>query len=396
MNKQLAGFLFVKSECDEMKAVGLVTEYNPLHNGHLYHLKMAKQLTRADVVVAVMSGNFTQRAQPAIVDKWVRTNEALQAGVDLVIELPVYFAVQPAHLFAKGAVNLLNNLQVDDFVFGAEHPDWDFEMLVNAESKFKAQDFSQFNATYATLFNEQLKSATGVSLTEPNDILAYGYTKAKLELNAAISLWPINRMGSAYHEPRLADSGHISSASAIRNAVSKKNYQFKEFVPQQTELDLNQLTRVYNWDDLYPLLRYQLIQAPLKYLVQTYQMAEGLEYRLKRAAQRATSFTQFMQLAKSKRYTYSRLQRVCLYTLLQVSTAEMTNQFATPYLRVLGFNQAGQEYLHQIKKTVKIPIVTKVDAELKNKQLQLDYRAGKLFEQLVPGEQDLRRKPIMI
>ncbi|WP_137597376.1 nucleotidyltransferase [Paucilactobacillus kaifaensis] len=379
-----------------MKAVGLVTEYNPLHNGHEYHLKMAKQLTNDDVVVAVMSGNFTQRAEPAIVDKWTRAREALMVGVDLVIELPVYFAVQPAHLFAKGAVKLLSNLRVNDFVFGAEHPDWDFEALVKAESKFKPADFSQFNATYATLFNEQLKNVTGVSLTEPNDILAYGYTKAKLELDTSINMWPIRRVGSAYHDQSLTTEGNISSASAIRKSVSVGNSQFEALVPEQTRIDLRQLDHVSSWDDLYPLLRYQLVQAPLNYLAQVYQMAEGLEYRLKRAAEQATDFDQFMQLAKSKRYTYSRLQRVCLYTLLQVTDTEMAEQVKTPYLRVLGFNNRGQEYLHQIKKTVKIPIVTKVDADFKNTRLQLDYRAGKLFEQLVAGEQDLRRKPIMI
>lgn len=379
-----------------MKAVGLVTEYNPLHNGHIYHLKMAKQVSHAEVTIALMSGNFTQRAEPTIVDKWTRTKEALLAGVDLVIELPVYFAVQPAHLFARGAVNLLTSLFVSDFVFGAEHPDWDFESLVKAEDKFQSDDFSHFNATYATLFNKQLNSATGVSLTEPNDILAYGYTKAKLKLNAAINLWPIKRTGSAYHEQSLTADGSIGSASAIRKAVDEGNHRFEPLVPQQTRLDLTQLDHVPNWEELYPLLRYQLIQAPLNYLAQVYQMAEGLEHRLKRAAQQANTFEQFMQLAKSKRYTYSRLQRVCLYTLLQVSEAEMALQVAAPYLRVLGFNHRGQEYLHQVKKTVKIPIVTKVDAELKNSQLQLDYRAGKLFEQLEMGEQDLRRKPIMI
>lgn len=113
-----------------MKAVGLVVEYNPFHNGHRYHLAQAKRLTGADVVVAVMSGNFTQRGEPTILDKWSRTLAALQNGVDLVVELPVADAVQPAHRFAMGALSLLNDLQVADVVFGAEHPDWDFAAMV--------------------------------------------------------------------------------------------------------------------------------------------------------------------------------------------------------------------------------------------------------------------------
>lgn len=380
-----------------MKAVGLVTEYNPLHNGHLYHLATAKQLVNADVVVAVMSGNFTQRAEPAILDKWHRTKAALLAGVDLVVELPVQFAVQPAHLFAHGAITLLDSLQVTDFVFGAEHADWNFGDLVAAEDQFEPVNFSHFNATYATLFNDQLQRQTGIALTEPNDILAFGYTKANLQLATPIQLHAIKRAGSAYHDENIDDQiNQIGSASAIRKAVTDGNLAYENLVPPQTAFNLKQLKHVNDWEDLYPLLRYQLIQAPLTYIHQIYQMSEGLEYRLKRAAQTATSFREFMQLAKSKRYTYSRLQRVCLYTLLQVSTQEMQVRFKTPYLRVLGFNHSGQKYLHQIKKTVKIPIITKVDVELKKQQLQLDYRAGKLFEQLSVSEQDLRRKPIIV
>ncbi len=185
-----------------MKAVGLVAEYNPLHNGHLYHLKMAKQITKADVTVAVMSGNFTQRAEPTILDKWQRTKEALSVGVDLVVELPMQYAVQPAHLFASGALSLLDSLQIDDFVFGAEHPDWDFNSLVQAENKFESTDFSKYNATYATAFNNQLIEHTGISLTEPNDILAFGYTKAKLKSKLSVNLHPVKRVGSAYHDEK--------------------------------------------------------------------------------------------------------------------------------------------------------------------------------------------------
>ena len=130
-----------------MKAVGLVVEYNPFHNGHRYHLAQAKRLTGADVVVAVMSGNFTQRGEPTILDKWSRTLAALQNGVDLVVELPVADAVQPAHRFAMGALSLLNDLQVADVVFGAEHPDWDFAAMVKAEQDFNQAAFHQFNNT---------------------------------------------------------------------------------------------------------------------------------------------------------------------------------------------------------------------------------------------------------
>ena len=164
-----------------MHAVGLVTEYNPFHNGHIYHIEQAKKITNADVVVAVMSGNFTQRGEPTILDKWQRTRAALANGVDLVVELPVFMAVQPSHRFAAGALQLLNDLQVTDVVFGAEHPLWDFSKLVTAERHFNEKSFEQFNATYATQFNQQLNELTGHQLTDPNDILAFAYYKAIID-----------------------------------------------------------------------------------------------------------------------------------------------------------------------------------------------------------------------
>ena len=157
-----------------MKAVGMVVEYNPFHNGHRYHLQQAKKISGADVTVAVMSGNFTQRGEPTIVDKWSRARAAVMNGVDLVIELPVFYAVQPAHRFAGGALSLLNALGVDSIVFGSEHPEWDFARLVKAEEAFNQESFNKYNATYATQFNEQLKEQTGVTLVD----FSFGISKS--------------------------------------------------------------------------------------------------------------------------------------------------------------------------------------------------------------------------
>lgn len=378
-----------------MKAVGLVTEYNPFHNGHLYHLQQAKQLTHADVSIAVMSGNFVQRGEPAILDKWTRANEALANGVDLVIELPVAVAVQPAHLFANGALRLLDTLQVTDLVFGSEHPQWDFNKLVAAQNKFQSQEFTKFNATYATQFNQQLEAQTGISLTESNDILAFGYTQAKLALNSPINLHPILRQGAGYKSADLPTQESFASASAIRLAAINQDPRLNEFVSTQTINDLTNTEYHVSWTRLYPLLRYQLTQAPISYLQQIYQMSEGLEYRLKQAAENADTFIEFMKAAKSKRYTYSRLQRVCLYTLLQITTGEMQRCYNQLYLRVLGFNTVGQQYLHELKKQLKLPLITKMDVDLKQGLLNLDYRAGKLYEQMSHVEQDMRRKPVI-
>lgn len=376
-----------------MRAVGLVTEYNPFHNGHIYHIQQAQKVTNADVTVAVMSGNFTQRGEPTILDKWQRAQAALENGVDLVIELPIFMAVQPAHRFAAGALQLLNALQVSDVVFGAEHPDWDFTEFVKAEAQFNEKGFERFNATYATQFNQQLETLTGHSLVDPNDILAFAYYKAVMENNYPITLHPIGRRGSQYHDQEI--NGAIASASAIREATIK-HQETSHVVPEQTSQQLKELISVPDWERLYPILRNYLIQTPVDQLLQIYQMAEGLEYRYREAAEQELTFNGFIHNVKTKRYTYSRLLRVCLYSILEFTQKQITQANNHPYLHVLGFNKKGQEYLHQIKKKVPYPLLTKIGQEEHDGLINLDYRAGKLYQNFTDVEQDLKHAPIIV
>ena len=376
-----------------MKAVGMVVEYNPFHNGHRYHLQQAKKISGADVTVAVMSGNFTQRGEPTIVDKWSRARAAVMNGVDLVIELPLFYAVQPAHRFAGGALSLLNALGVDSIVFGSEHPEWDFARLEKAEEAFNQESFNKYNATYATQFNQQLKEQTGITLINPNDILAFAYTKAKINQDHHFELLPIKRQGSNYHDQQI--KGKIASASAIRQAISEKG-DYWQVVPQVMGDALATIKSIPSWTDLYPLLRNQLIQAPISTLQSTYLMAEGLEYRMKEAAQRSLDFNSFMKFTKTKRYTYAHLLRVYLYTILQITQEEVAEHSKHPYLHVLAFNKQGREYLHEVKKQLDLPLITKVDQEMRDQLLNLDYRAGKLYQLFTPVEQDLKHPPIII
>ena len=377
-----------------MQAVGLIAEYNPFHNGHLYHLQSARRLTHADAVIVVMSGNFTQRGEPAVVDKWTRTKMALAAGADLVVELPLVSAVQPADRFAKGALTILHDLQVNDLVFGAEHPEWDFPALVNAEQQFQQAAFQKYDQTYATQFNQQLEATTGHSLRDPNDILAFTYYKEILQAKWPIRIHPIQRQGSAYHDLQI--KGQIASASAIRQALKKGDIDLvKPAVPLSTWQYLKDLQTVPSMDQLFMILRNHLIQAPVDQLAQTYSMAEGLENRLKQAASQSLDFASLMKKAKTKRYTYAHLLRLFLYICLEASQTQVDWTMEHPYIRLLGFNQKGQQYLHQVKKDLKLPLITKVDQALHNGLLDLDYRAGKLYQNFTPDEQDLKRAPIM-
>ena len=378
-----------------MKAVGLVVEYNPFHNGHFYHLQQARKLTGADVVIAVMSGNFTQRGEPTILDKWQRAEAALVNGVDLVVELPLVNAVEPADRFAAGALRLLADLQVDSVVFGAEHPQWDFERMVAMEDHFSTEQFKQFDQTYATQFNSQLHEQLGISLIEPNDILAFSYTKAKLKNDLNINLIPLARRNSQYHDQTI--TGEIASASAIRHAVQKRKWDLlKKTVPNRTFKQLRTQSRVPSWEFLYPILRNELIQIPSSRLANIYQMSEGLENRLKRAAQHHLTFTEFIKEAKTKRYTYAHLSRLLLYVVLQATTSQVNTAIQNPYHHVLGFTSRGRQYLHEVKKQLEYPLIVKVDQTLDSGRLDLDYRAGKLYQNFTPIEQDLKHSPLRL
>lgn len=374
-----------------MRAVGLITEYNPLHNGHRYHLQQAKQLSGADCTVAVMSGNWLQRGEPAILDKWTRAQLALQAGVDLVVELPVFYATQPAHLFARGGVEILGALGVDSLVFGAEHPELDFERLTTALAEHTAA-FKHYNATYATQFNAALKAATGVTLTHANDMLSFCYYVANQRLAHPMTLIPIQRQHADHGEAAITDT-HFASGTAVRKAAFAQQWDELAGVVPASTLHQLRTQRLQRWDDFWPLLQYQLLTASIAQSGSYDQMAEGLEYRMHEMAQTATDFDDFIHQVKSKRYTYTRLQRVATAALLQLTQTEVQRAQTQNYVRVLGFNTTGQAYLHQVKKTLSLPLYTKINKDLRLHALSLDYRAGRVYQLINGASQDLYRKP---
>ena len=375
-----------------MTAVGIIAEYNPFHNGHAYHLAQAKMLTGAETAVVVMSGNFVQRGVPAVFDKWQRTSLALEGGADVVYELPFAFAVQPAHLFARGAVNLLARAGVDTIVFGAEHAQLDFLALAKqARSLLMSnQAFrTDYTQTYATVFNDVLAQATGEWLSEPNDLLGFAYATAVLELDLAdeIRLLPIQRIGAAYHQTAITD-GQIASATALRDLMQRRvsAHEYEAFVSSQAAGLLSQGPQTKEWStDWYHLLQYKVLTTPVEDLSTIYQLNDGLAYRLKEQMTRQTDadYQTFMTSFKSKRYTWSRLQRTLLYTLLNIRQQEMQQALDQPYLRLLGASKTGRAFIKQQRKHVSIPVVNHVTHEDTTGILTLDYRAGKLYELMI-------------
>ena len=385
---QLDGSLYVRRD-DSMKAVGIIAEYNPFHNGHKYQIEQAKQATNADTVIVIMSGNWVQRGQPAIIDKWTRTQMALENGADMVIELPAQCSVQPADIFAKHAVNILANLQCEWLSFGSEHPELDFNRLANIDLRRTVinQDYTK---SYAELIRIAISNATGEDVNAPNDVLALNYAIANLNNNHKMKLVPVKRNGANHHDLGLNDSGNIASASSIRKAIMDNSDSLDKFIPSSSNIDA--LENHVSWEDFWPLLKYKIETSSIDDLNQIYQMNEGLEYRLKKYIYQSQSFDEFLRLVKSKRYTYSRIKRLFVYTLLNWRKTDELNQ---EYVRVLGFNKSGRAYLNDIKKDVNIPIITKINKELSENELNFDVVSGRIYENINHLPQDAGKIPLI-
>ena len=376
--------------------IGIITEYNPFHNGHLYQIQQVKkQFPDAPLVIA-MSGNFLQRGEPAIIDKWHRAVECLTNGADLVMELPLMAAVQPADRFAYYGVWTLAQMGVTDLFFGAEHATFDF--MHDAQKAMEITgNFNKYHESFAKTYQQVIAEKVGHQVDQPNDLLGLAYAKANLKLKAGINLHPIQRKNANYHDIELNDAGTIASASAIREALHHQNQDFEKFVPHQTAQDLKKQPLV-SWDDFWIHLKMELLTHSPQELEKIYGMAEGIQYRMIAMAQRsefAGSFDSWIKAVKSKRFTYTRLSRLATMTLLHITWDDVASFEAQPYLRVLGFSKKGQAVLHAAKKSCDHPIITNVSQDEKKGILRIDYRAGKVYQAVCGNEQDLKHAPIM-
>ena len=361
-----------------MRVYGFIAEFNPFHNGHKLFIDKIKQKYHPDVLIAVMSGNFVQRGDFAVLDKWQRAKIAIENGVDLVIELPFAYAVQPAQYFASGAIKLLNTLSVDKIVFGSES-DLDFQALANKslqlDGKFQ-QDYSQSSATNLTDFYRY----NGLVVThDPNQLLGLNYARSIVENHYDIGIETIIRKRDDY------------SATSIRQLFSEQK-DFSDLVPSET-WSAFQKERSVSWDDFFNYLKFQILSHSETELRQDYQMVEGLEYKLKKELDSSQNFTEFIERVKSKRYTMARLRRLMIYTLLNVKESEIKNVYQNPYLRVLGFDQVGQKYLNFLKQNDQT-FITRVGKKEKT-ALELELRADSIRQLVDFSEQNFGRIPYM-
>lgn len=383
-----------------MKIVGLIAEYNPFHSGHKYHIEKAREITAADAVIVVMSGNFVQRGTPAIMPKHLRAEAALKAGASLVIELPVSYATGSAEFFAFGAVSLLGKLGcVDSICFGSECGD--IEVLQNLAriihdepeeyksylSKYLRQGNS-FPLARQKAITEHLKSGSANDiLAEPNNILGIEYLKALYRLESKITPYTITRIKSHYHDTNLHEN--FSSASAIRNALGKStDFNLDSQVPV-TSIPLMRETYGKRYpvstNDFSILLKYKLMNETRETLTAYADVSEELANRIYNHLNQFQSVEQFCELLKTREITYSRISRALLHILLGIKQIDMLD---ISYAHVLGFRQSDVELLSKIKRFSSIPIVTKLAdtdflSDLGKAQLEQDIYASNLYESII-------------
>lgn len=391
-----------------MKACGIVAEYNPFHKGHAYQIEQIRTNQDVDLIIAVMSGNFLQRGEPAVLDKWTRTRMALAGGVDLVIELPVVWSTQPADYFAKGALQILNALNIDYLSFGVENGTReDFleaaSYLVAEEEEIsrKIQENQEMNIPYAKQMEKivlEMNPNFPLDFQSPNIQLGLSYQKEIINsgLENKIDILPIQRKGAGYAEESIKSQSDFASATAIRNAMFRKE-DVQSYLPNASSNYLyKKVEEKVSWENYFQLLKYQLTVQTESELREIYQMTEGLENRLKKYIQEANSFEEFIDKIKTKRYTRTRLQRLFTYVLLQLKTVDINQELEKPpSIRVLGFNQKGQAYLNQQKHQLPSPIVSNVNQKTKV-ELKHDILAGNIYQlgNHLIEKQDFTTKPI--
>lgn len=379
-----------------MHKIGIICEYNPFHNGHLYQIKKIKETYKDSLIIVCLSSCFMQRGEASILNKWDKTRLAIESGVDLVLELPFAFATQYQDIFAKGALTILNHLKIDTLIFGSECND--IELLKNLASVQLKDDgynhlvkrYLDLGLNYPTSLSKALFDITGVKLDKPNDLLALAYVKEIIKNNYDIEPFSIRRT-SDYHNSNL--DSDIVSASTIRKLL-KDGVNVNNYLPYNIYDYLSEIDE----DKYFALLKYQIINN-IDCLDKFQTVDEGIENRIIKYINMVNSKEELILKVKSKRYTYNKINRMFTHILTNF-TKEDAKDLEIEYLRVLGFNTRGKNYLNKIKKEIGIPIINKYIPNM-YKSLDIEFRVSLIYSLILKDKGDdflkreYRNKPVI-
>lgn len=376
-----------------MEIIGIVAEYNPFHNGHLYQIQKIKEKYPDSILVAVVSSTFTQRGTVSILNKWTKTKIALDNHIDIVIELSFVYATQSSDIFAKGAVALLNKLKVTRIIFGTERDNLN-ELSLSADIQLNNKEYHKLvklylskGLNYPTATNKALEDLTGQVVTTPNDLLALSYIKEIKSNNYQIKYENIKRT-SSYHGTEI--NNNITSASNIRK-LYQENKDIDNLIPYSKE----QLYKV-DMNKFLPLLKYQIFLNQDN--LNKYQTVdEGIEGRIIKYITKSSTYEELINNIKTKRYTYNKISRMLLHILISFTKEEAQN-INIDYIRLLGFSPNGKHYLNKIKKELDVPLITGYKKNI-SKVLDIELRTTKIYTLIIGNElllEEYRNKPIIV
>ena len=377
-----------------MKVCGVIAEFNPFHQGHAYLLEQARKQTGADVMVVVMSGNWVQRGEPAIEQKWSRAKAALYHGADVVIEMPTAVSCQATDLFARGAVEILQKVGCDDLAFGCEGGDVAFFETAVTQRRAIENEISRFveenrSLTFASQLTQLAikkfgeKSQLVEALQSPNQQLGLAYAVENANGEHPLQLVPITRVGSGHLDDALEETA-FASGTALRKAL-KENRENKVLRAQLSYVRFDEEEYQNDWNYYWPLLKSIILRSTDEELRAIYQMEEGIENRLKEAVRMTSSIEECLQYLKNKRWSWARLQRLLVYVLLGVTKEEMENYWSRGVKEgaVLGFTPKGQEWLKQMREVESFQLITNYAAYKDERQESWDL----LYDYWNPSKQ---------
>lgn len=375
-----------------MHIIGLIAEYNPFHNGHLYQINKIKEMYPDSIIIAVVSSCFTQRGDVSVLNKWNKTQIALDNNIDIVIELPFVYATQGSDIFAKGAITILEKMKIDTLVFGTESDNLDIINLIadtqinNPNYNIIVKKYLNKGINYPTATNNAVNDLTGYKIDSPNDLLALSYIKQIKIDKQNIKIINIKRTNS-YHDEKIKNN--IASASTIRK-LNLNNKNIDNLIPY----NLNYLYKI-SMNDYYQYLKYKVIEEESN--LNKYQTVdEGIENRLIKNINTSSNYEELISKIKTKRYTYNKISRMLLHILTDFTKEEAKN-LKIDYIRLLGFSTNGKKYLNKIKKTIDVPIITGYKKNI-SKILDIELKITKIYSLVTNSNlinEEYRNKPII-
>lgn len=359
---------------EKKQIIGIIGEYNPIHLGHIYQINKIKKTYPNSLIILITNTAFTERGDVSILNKWDKTKISLENNIDLVVELPFPYATQSADIFANGALKILNYLKINILVFGSESNEIDKlsniakTQLTNKNYQEKVKDYLKTGINYPTALSKAIKDILGYTISEPNDLLGISYIKEIIKNNYPIIPITIKRIGSYYETETTTN---IASASLIRKKI-QENQSISQYIPNNTEKYLYKNLTLENY---FPYLKYKIMSEDDLSIYQT--VDEGIENRLKKEILNTNSWQELIEKVKTKRYTYNKINRMLVHILTSF-TKEESKKIKIDYIKILGFNTSGRNYLNQLKKEIKIPIITSYQKNF-SQTLDLEHRASSIY-----------------